>query len=129
MVIWSIIVITFYVPIVMKSSLGKKVILTGALSLPYIATLRPFAIHYKDFLSKKPYLNFNWPRCMLIYDDPKIKNTEQKPIRAYDLKCSENQTDRMQNVGKDVVNRLYYTQFALFFFFFIYKRSLSYTKL
>ena len=62
---------------------------------------------------------------MLIYDDPKIKNTEQKPIRAYDLKCSENQTDRMQNVGKDVVNRLYYTQFALFFFFFIYKRSLS----
>ena len=45
MVIWSIIVITFYVPIVMKSSLGKKVILTGALSLPYIATLRPFAIH------------------------------------------------------------------------------------
>ena len=71
--IWSIIVITFYAPIVMKSPLMKRIILIILLLLPYIATGRPFVVHYKKFLSEKPFTNFLWPRCMLVYDDPKIK--------------------------------------------------------
>ena len=57
--IWSIIVITFYIPIVLKSPPIKKLIIIALLVLPYIVTGRPFVLHYKDFLAEKPFTNFN----------------------------------------------------------------------
>ena len=58
----------------------------------------------------------------------RLKNSEQPKIPAYDLKCSEDQNNRMEKAGTDVVNRFYYINFALFFFFLVYKKHLSSTR-